>query len=74
MTDLGVVVTNMLKGPAGPLKDAKFFAAEEGLKWMDEQELKKKQALFPTAGPSLEPALENTGAAPRGFLDGLFPR
>jgi len=67
VTDLGVVVNNMLQGPAGPLKDAKFFAADDGCRWMDEQAQKQKDALFPTAaGAPPEP--------PRGFLDGLFPR
>ena len=63
MTDFSVVVTNMLKGPAGPLKDAKFFAAEEGLRWMDQQERQKKEALFPTTDGGLE---STPGAAPRG--------
>jgi len=49
LTDLKVVVTNMLNGPAGPLRDVKLFPAAPALVAMDEQEASKKQALFPTS-------------------------
>ena len=34
-TDLEVVVTNMLRGPAGRLRRARFFSDASGLTWMD---------------------------------------
>lgn len=66
MTDLEVVVENMIKGPAGLLRDAKFFAAASALSGMDSLEATKRQDVFGTQG-SLEAQQE------RGLLGGLFP-
>ena len=54
VTDLEVVVVNMVRGPAGPLRTAKFFAEAGALTAMDKQEAEQQQAqsLFPT---SMEP-------------------
>jgi len=66
-TDLSVVVTNMCNGPAGLLKDARFFPDNADLQWMDEQERKQRTAMFPDAdGLDLEPPR-------RGLFGGLFP-
>jgi hypothetical protein len=50
VTDLQVVTVNMIRGPAGPLRTAKFFAEASALTAMDKQEAaaKEEQALFPT--------------------------
>jgi len=50
VTDLEVVVDNMLKGPAGLLRDARFFADAKALTWMDQTAKETKTALFPTQG------------------------
>ena len=65
MTDLGVVVTNMLNGPAGLLRDGRFFADSKALNAMDKLVAKGQavgggaNALFPQAG--------GTADAPRGM-------
>ena len=41
-TDLEVVVTNMLRGPAGRLRRARFFSDASGLTWMDKQAKKNR--------------------------------
>ena len=61
MTDLEVVVTNMLNGPAGLLRDARFFADNRALMAMDKLEAKGQTlgrsaaSLFPTS-PGASPA------------------
>ena len=54
ITDLSVVVENMLRGPAGLLKDGRFFACAKALRAMDELVAQGygggAQALFPDAG------------------------
>ena len=54
LTDLAVVVDNMLRGPAGLLRDARFFACAKALREMDALELKKQQDLFATAPSALD--------------------
>ena len=43
-TDLEVVVTNMLRGPAGRLRRARFFSDASGLTWMDKQAKKNRKS------------------------------
>ena len=50
ITDLQVVVENMLEGPAGLLRNAKFFADAKALDWMDQQTRTSSASLFPTQG------------------------
>jgi len=57
VTDLEVVVVNMLRGPAGPLRDAKFFAEASALTAMDKQEEDAQQSVFPTMPDSPEATL-----------------
>ncbi len=47
VSDLGVMVDNMLRGPVGPLRDGKFFPDAKALAWMDERGLQKQKAMFP---------------------------
>jgi len=49
VTDLGVVVQNMIQGPVGLLRGARFFPSEPALKYVDGviAETKKQNALFP---------------------------
>jgi len=55
ITTLEAVVTNMVRGPAGLLRDAKFFADAKALTAMDKLAINERQALFPTApGNDLE--------------------
>lgn len=48
VTDLAVVVNNMLKGPAGPLRRARFFPDAKALTWMDAEIERKKESMFPS--------------------------
>ena len=50
VTDLSVVVQNMVQGPAGLLRGARFFPSEASLKYVDRVIAKTKQqnALFPS--------------------------
>ena len=48
VTDLAVVVDNMIKGPVGLLRNGRFFADAKALQAMDRQEMERQQALFPT--------------------------
>lgn len=68
-TDLSVVVTNMIRGPAGPLRRARFFSDATGLTWMDQQAatLAKKTAMFPTElGEQLDVPMDVMPASGRG--------
>ena len=49
VTDLQVAVSNMLNGPAGLLRNAKFFADAKALKAMDDQAIADQQAVFGVA-------------------------
>ena len=53
VTDLSVVVANMLQGPAGLLRNSRFFASEPALRYVDRviAEEKKKQARGAAAPP-----------------------
>ena len=53
LTDLRVVVTNMVQGPAGLLRNVRFFGSASALSSMDQLEKAKTQDLFGT-GDSLE--------------------
>jgi len=57
VTDLEVVVVNMLRGPAGPLREAKFFAEAAALTAMDRQEAEAQQSLFPTEAAAPEASI-----------------
>lgn len=88
-TDFSVVVSNMIRGPAGPLRRARFFSDATGLTWMDKQaeRLAQKTAMFPTElGDQLDVPMDimpsTRGGAPRtlpempnvfGGLKNLFP-
>jgi len=55
LTDLGVVVNNMLNGPAGLLRRSKLFPTASSLTAMDKLSANQRQALFPgqaNAGPT----------------------
>jgi len=80
-TDLSVVVNNMINGPAGLLRNARFFADAKSLKWMDDEIARKKSSMFPDAPGSsdmIPPNLRGGNAgAPGGVFGGiqsLFPR
>ena len=68
MTDLGVVVQNMLDGPAGLLRDGRFFADAKALTAMDKLQAIGQTsaggagALFPVAGGA--DALDNASPFP----------
>jgi hypothetical protein len=47
LTDLVVVIENMLNGPAGMLRNCKLFPTATALVAMDQQEAGRRQALFP---------------------------
>ncbi|KAL3892524.1 MAG: hypothetical protein SGPRY_015050, partial [Prymnesium sp.] len=66
LTDLPVVVSNMLRGPAGPLRDCKLFPTAPSLVAMDQQTSRMQQQLFPGQGTG--PA-EDIPDVFRGFLD-----
>ena len=50
LTDLSVVTSNLLNGPAGLLRDSKFFAAAPALSAMDKLETAKRQDVFALQG------------------------
>lgn len=54
VTDLSDVVRNMLNGPCGLLRNAKFFADAKALKWMDEDIAREKTAMFPDQGLDMD--------------------
>jgi hypothetical protein len=70
VSDLSVVLDNMLAGPAGLLRNSKFFPTAAALKAMDDQELTKKSALFPDQPPD---AAKNVPDVFAGALKNLFP-
>ena len=57
----------MCNGPAGLLRDARFFPDNTDLLAMDEQERKQRTAMFPGAD-----GIERE-APQRGLFGGLFP-
>jgi hypothetical protein len=57
VTDLQVATSNMLQGPAGLLRNAKFFASAKALKAMDDQATAELQETFGTATGQLEQGL-----------------
>lgn len=50
VTSLDVVVQNMLQGPAGLLRNAKFFADAKALEWLEADKRQASTALFGTEG------------------------
>jgi hypothetical protein len=69
LTDLGVVVSNLINGPAGLLRDSKFFAAVTALQALEKLEDAKRQAVF---GPGK--VREQLGLFGQKIDDaGLFP-
>lgn len=86
VTDLAVVVSNMINGPAGLLRSARFFPDAKALTWMDEQIARKKTSMFPSQMLSDAPGIPDTlplgigggggwgGGGLFGGLKDLFPR
>ena len=66
LTDLPVVVSNMVQGPAGLLRDAKFFAPAPSLTGMDRLEANKKQNVF-----GLQGSLEADRERDQGLFGGM---
>ena len=60
VTDLGVVVQNMVQGPAGLLRDARFFPEAKAVEEAARQGASERQDLFGTAG-TLEAEREREG-------------
>jgi len=80
-TDLSVVLSNMLTGPAGLLRQAKFFPSESALKYVDDTiaKAKREAAAFPDAAgvgvSKAEEAKPEVGLFPQGgVLDRVFGR
>ena len=66
LTDLAVVVSNMVNGPAGLLRDAKFFAPAPSLTGMDRLEANQKQDVF-----GLQGSLEAYREREQGLFGGM---
>lgn len=67
VADLPVVVRNMLEGPAGLLRETKFFPTAKALVAVDEQERDQRTAMF----PGMEGMEAGDGDAPRDVFGGL---
>lgn len=65
LTDLSVVVDNMLKGPAGLLRNCKLFPTAASLVALDEQASNQRQALFPGQSGAPDPKVPDV-------MKGLF--
>ena len=70
LTDLSVIVGNMLNGPAGMLRNCKLFPTAASLVAMDKQEAGRRQSLFPGQGGGPPPTGKQK--VPEVFK-GLFP-
>ena len=74
LTDLSVIVGNMLNGPAGMLRNCKLFPTAASLVAMDKQEAGRRQSLFPGQNGGPPPTgNQNIPDVSKGLFKGLFP-